>query len=800
MNMSGSVRECSIALSDMSSGIVLFSIFMLSIIVPLNMASADNHEAETYTLSGHIYTAEGQLANSTSIKVDSMASGWSQNGYYEYSGITPGEHTVRAYFMNDGHTVAYRTMFFSDDIELDWYVGHNWITAEVFDNNGELAQSSPMTTVKLVQTDETHSLDYGRVEFGPYITGEYYSMRAYYGDIDHSTQYVHFKLERGSNSGDQYPHLNDFDFYHGMNSRYGFITNSMGAPMEGITVSNGEKITLTNSDGFYLLQNLEVGSQQILTFHQSGNQVSDPVEEMISTGHGWLNKSIEIEVNLPGNVSFSTPMQTMPLSPLELRWEGSQYTDYFSVYAGEIIEENLIYRGYSESLTFEPEDAGMIDFNVVANNSNGSTGNLNSLRIIFLPSQSNDDKWNVGMAWDYRVSYAPSGTIRNVTMTMIGTESIVDAFGVDRDSFLLRLSGDYQLPEERSFRWVDSENLLNIHTYWIDDPTSSSYFQEGTLGWDFTDNNGDFANPLIASSDLNLHFNRTNVIGVPGHPDGYDDTYNTVTIEDDVMIATPAGNFSTIYIKITDNDDQVISWELWYNETVRNWVKIVDRLSGSHSDKVEYELLSYDAPTTPQFITQEAEINTNDFIIEWGDYAGSFNYQLVENGEIIFEGEDTSFEVLNREDGEYTYVLRAVMDGYTIDGGSLVLRVYFIPPKPIVFSPERTIDEGNSVTINWTPIEDSEWYSVIVQDESGNTFEAYRGQENETTLEDLSIGQNRIRVNSMVDGKTSEYSDSIFITVEESEVRGFPALLFSTIGLVALFIIGLRFRKHIENI
>ncbi|HCE76215.1 MAG TPA: hypothetical protein DEP04_06255, partial [Dehalococcoidia bacterium] len=231
-----------------------------------------------------------------------------------------------------------------------------------------------------------------------------------------------------------------------------------------------------------------------------------------------------------------------------------------------------------------------------------------------------------------------------------------------------------------------------------------------------------------------------------------------------------------------------------------NWVKIVDRLSGSHSDKVEYELLSYDAPTTPQFITQEAEINTNDFIIEWGDYAGSFNYQLVENGEIIFEGEDTSFEVLNREDGEYTYVLRAVMDGYIIDGGSLVLRVYFIPPKPIVFSPERTIDEGNSVTINWTPIEDSEWYSVIVQDESGNTFEAYRGQENETTLEDLSIGQNRIRVNSMVDGKTSEYSDSIFITVEESEVRGFPALLFSTIGLVALFIIGLRFRKHIENI
>ena len=81
-------------------------LLLLSIIVVPLTAVADNHEGETYTLSGYIYTADGQLANSTSIKVDSMASGWSQDGYYEYSGITPGEHTVRAYFMNDGHTLS----------------------------------------------------------------------------------------------------------------------------------------------------------------------------------------------------------------------------------------------------------------------------------------------------------------------------------------------------------------------------------------------------------------------------------------------------------------------------------------------------------------------------------------------------------------------------------------------------------------------------------------------------------------------------------------------------------------------
>ena len=89
---------------------------------------------------------------------------------------------------------------------------------------------------------------------------------------------------------------------------------------------------------------------------------------------------------------------------------------------------------------------------------------------------------------------------------------VADAFGVEKSTFLMRLSGDYQMPDERSYRWVDSETLLNIHTYWVDDPSSSSYYQEGTLGWDFTDQSGNTANLLSAASDLNLHFNRTNII------------------------------------------------------------------------------------------------------------------------------------------------------------------------------------------------------------------------------------------------------------------------------------------------
>ena len=49
-------------------------LFCSVFLVPLT-ASANDQQGETYTLSGYVYTADGQLANSTSIKVDSMASG-----------------------------------------------------------------------------------------------------------------------------------------------------------------------------------------------------------------------------------------------------------------------------------------------------------------------------------------------------------------------------------------------------------------------------------------------------------------------------------------------------------------------------------------------------------------------------------------------------------------------------------------------------------------------------------------------------------------------------------------------------
>ena len=124
------------------------------------------------------------------------------------------------------------------------------------------------------------------------------------------------------------------------------------------------------------------------------------------------------------------------------------------------------------------------------------------------------------MEWKYSIDYYPSATTREVTMTVVGKEPIEDSFGQSQETFLVRMNGPHYEDEEKSYRWVDSDNLLYVHTYWVDDPDSSSHFTEGTLGWNFTDSDGIQADLLSSNEDLNMHFNRTNVIGVPGHPNG----------------------------------------------------------------------------------------------------------------------------------------------------------------------------------------------------------------------------------------------------------------------------------------
>lgn len=738
---------------------------LLAIVVFSPMVVQAENENVTFTLSGNVYDQNGNIAASTSIKVDSMSSSWSNltDGSYEFTGISLGEHTVRAYFMNNGHTVVYRKMFFSEDMQLDWHVGKSWATAEMFDGQGERVDNSSLSTIQLLELEESHILDNGRTEFALLNLGDYYTLIGEYGEIDGSTQYVHFKLEPGSATT---PSVNDFDFHHGMNSRYGFITDNFGNPLTDVVVSNGEQSVVTNTEGFYLLQNLPVGSEQNYTFTQGTQQVIDSFSDIVQDGPGWLNFTSNVEVEMPGNVTFVTQMQTITSNQFEIEWDGGEYTDFYSLYQGEVDEENLIYRGYAESFIYNPDDSGTIEFRIVANNSNGSTENSQPLLLIVLLEGSDQELWSPGMSWHYSVLHTPEYH-QNKTYTVIGSEVITDAFNRERDTFLLRVSDENYEEGEKAYRWVDSQNLLNVKTYWVDAPSSSSYFQEGQFGWNFT-NNGQEVDLLSAEPPTSLHFNRTNIIGVPGHPNGYDDTINSITVEYGVEVSTPAGIFDTTHISIVDENDDIVSWELWYNSTVRNYVKIADRLPGSHSEMVEYELTSYDVPLIPQFITEESNLSINDFTIEWANFQGAESYQLLENSQIIYSGNQLSLEIVNKTDGEYSFQVNAIMpSGHLVEGQVLLLNVEFIQPPPIFLTSNQNVDNSEEVLIEWTSVEDSAWYSLIVNYSDGSSEEIYNGASNFTTITNLDNGQNRLRVKVVLNNQIeSIYSDSIYVIVD----------------------------------
>ncbi len=743
-------------------------VFILMVCTIPNDSIAEENSEQTFTISGTIYDSTGtHIANRTSIKVDSLNSVWSDDqGTYSIPGITSGEHIIRAYFMNDGHTVSYRTIDVYSDIILDWYVGNNWFTLEMKDSEGNLISNSQNNTFKLAETQESVSVDEGKGVLGPLEIGQYYTIKANFGSIDNSSQYLFVPLQSGSSS---YPYLNDYSFQHGLTNKFGFITDINGVGMPDVVVSSGTKSTITNDDGYFVLTGFEIGTSYDFNFTRSGINIINPTTLNISDESSWMNLTSNITVELPELPYFTTQVQTISESKLMLEWVGGNFTDYFSVYQNG----NLLYRGTQTQFLFQTEISGSYEFNIEATNQNGSTLNNYSLLIIVLPKSSQSDSWTSGMSWNYETVYTPltEFKVHNISMTVVGTETVTDSFGRTKESFLTRINSNTSEPGTQSYRWIDTQNFFTLHTYWVDAPSSSSYYMEGTLGWYFTNTTGVEVNPLESDETLSMHFNRTNVIGVPGHPDGTDDTQNSVEINHNVTITTKAGTFSTTHIVISDKNDGIVSWELWYNDTVKNWVKIIDRLPGTHSEMVVKELSSYYFPIVPQFITESKVINENDFSIQWADFAGAVSYQLMENNNLIYSGNNTSFNIEQKLDGNYSYQINAEMvSGEIVEGNFIQLDVFYILPPPSFITESQTIISTDEIRISWqSSTESVSWYSLILIDSEGEVLELYNGTETSFLVENLDDGQNRFRVKQGIEnGKFSQFSDSIFINVDNS--------------------------------
>ena len=797
---------------------------LLMAVVLFPAVNSEENETENYSFSGNVYTNDGFPANLTSIKFNSMQSIWSSEGTYDYGAVPSGIHTARAYFMNDGHTVVYRKVLVDSDTSLDWYEGKNWATFKLLDEQGMPVSGESDAAVEILETGESLTLHGVISELGPYDIGAYYNIRVDHGTDSGPHQHVHFRMEPGSSSN---PWPNDFEFRPGHNSKYGYLLNPMGAPVTGAMVSIGSTSTVTNDDGFFLLQNLEIGVIETLVAQQWGIEITDPVSVEVSAGEGWFNLTSTLEPRMPVPADFTTQITTTAMEPVEIAWETGLHTDFTSLY----MNGDLVYKGNRESFLFEPTEPGTHVFQLESFNSNGSILGDRSLQVVVLPPQSASDLWSSGMSWSYHIISTPEYH-QNKTYTAIGTEIVEDAFGEDLDTYVLRVTDEAYGEGEKAFRWVDSENLLNVKTFWSDAPESSSYYQQGHLGWRFS-YNGLTANLLSGSHPDSLHFNRTNIIGVPGHPNGYDDTLNTVQITEGVEITTPAGLFTTTYISITDDSDGVVSWELWYNSTVRNYVRIIDRIPGSHSDSVIYDLTSFDVPTAPSFLTETNKLfHTDSYVIQWADYQGASSYDLYENGDLIYTGEETNFRTHDREDGSYAYEISATMpSGEVVQGEGVDIEVLFILQPPEFTLPEETIthtsDVSGGILVEWSVMtaqeetvlesqcgvniqcqtevdsrlmEEISWFQVTAE-KDGVTEVLYRGPDNTMIFSEEESGQYRIRVQAHIDsrGSTSEYSDSIFIIVDiEPERTSWGMIGFVIFTLIAALIL-MKWRDEVPD-
>ena len=754
----------------------------------LSIVSAEDGDGSaTHTLSGTVYDSQGNIADQTYVKVVPMASVLSNttDGSYEFTGISTGLHAARAYFMNNGHTVSYRALYMDSDLTLDWVEGSNWVTMQFEDVNGNsLDFDNSNVSVTLLETGEQVSFDSPLLEFNLNPLNQYYTLKTVFDSVEDDAQYLHFRMNQGNGVDDMMP--NHFVVQQSTSNLYGYVYGTDGLPLTETTISSSTHSVKTNSDGFYRFDNLALGSNHTFSFEKSGDVPLPSHTVTIDSASGWMNFTATQSFEYPGPAQFTVSEKTIGIEPYTIQWLAGNLTNSYHLYS----DGELLYTGVNTYYEFTPESQGSYEFTLVSFNPNGSTESPDSLLLIALGDETGEDLWSVGMSWEYKLTYMPMHE-QNVTITALERESVFDAFGVEQTVFKTRHKYDTELEGEKSYRWYDTTNLLPIQTYWRDAPFESSYFQEGTLGWDFTESNSTTPTSLFSSSDeFDLHFNRTNVIGVPGHPNGYDDTMNRVTRSYE-EVTTSAGTFQTTHYSMVDLNDGIVSWELWYSDTVRNFVKKIDRLPGSHSEQVMYELTSFDVPTAPQFLNEAGNVSSSHYTLEWAEFQGAQSYTLLEGDSVLYQGNNTSFDVNDQPDGVYTYQILANMpNNFQTQVSEVELNVFEIITVPEVVVSTVSIVEGEPVTLSWPSSDDAVWYSILLQNDLGETTEYYNGTSSSVDVSDLEPGLNRLRVRTgSADGKMSDYSASVFVTVEaDSDPADSPFFgIIFTVGLIALF-------------
>jgi hypothetical protein len=388
-----------------------------------------------------------------------------------------------------------------------------------------------------------------------------------------------------------------------------------------------------------------------------------------------------------------------------------------------------------------------------------------------------EDLWLPGMEWNFFVEYTSGGKIEydNMTMTVLLKEKIQDNKGVIHESYKMLREWENE-PETFSYFWYETENLDKIASY-TDYGTTNSRI---TYAWDYSS----APKPFTIGEEIDLDFNATINVSVPGHPLIKRASSNIFKVEGLEKINLPFGTFDCYNITITDKDDGIISWNYYYSEELHHWVKIIDRMPDSMVDKVEYKLTSISSK--PVITTEFGEVNEREIIIEWAQYPQAKSYVLYENDVMVYNGTSLQYFSSGKDNGVYEYVLKVWLDtGLKGSDDPFVISVNWSVSSPIFVTDNQTI-KNDSYIITWKIVEEADKYVLYEND-----TEIYNGTDLSLTISNKANDVYRYRVQTFNStAGVSQLSTSLLITVENNDL--IQDSKFLGMGIIFL-IIGILF-------
>jgi hypothetical protein len=773
------------------TAMVILSALIITVPSLANEGLGQLSASSTYSIKGYVFDSSGSpivgpfMGPPTTIKIVELNQSAmpTAGGYYEFTDISTGTYTIRAYFGSIDHSTIYRNLKIYDNRIMNWTHGKTWITGSVLDSSlGKVTPPfmGPPTTIKNVYSDVSVQPDEnGNYELSNIPVGGYVKVRAYFGSIDHTTNYIMIKAEGNT--------PNDIDFINGRNSVYGYVFDVDGTtPLPGETVNAGpaDTDTKTNNDGFYLLSNLPTNADQTITvtFNSKNNEIA---QEVITMGPGDLNHlNFTFGLILPDTPVFITESSVEPAGDYTVRWNAASMADEYV-----LLEDGIqIYQGTALEKSIAGKVPGTYEYTLIAGNANGNSAVSDPIQVTVMGGSSEDDLWVPGMEWEFHVESTSTGStdIDIVKYTVLSKETKEDLAGTTHDVYKVRRSWESE-SDTISYMWFDAVNLDKISG----DTDYGAYNSQMSYSWVYSS----APRPLTVGAQIELDYSAVINVSVPGHPLITRGSTNIFKVEGMVNVTVPFGTFACYNITITDKDDGIVSWNYYYSDEIRHWVKMVDRLSDGMSDMVVYTLKDTSIPTKPVITTESGEVTGREVAIEWAEYPQALGYVLYENDVKVYDGTGMSHTSIGLDNGVYEYVLKARLStGSTEPSKTVRITVNFTLPSPGFITEAKIVNTGD-YDIEWNTVEDAESYVLYEDDE-----EIFSGTETAFSVTGKEDGLFRYRVKaiSSTHGE-SPLSDSLLVTVEleVDEEEGLPiavivaiVITFGVIILIAYFVYG----------